>query len=122
MSASSPARRYSILSCGSTIVSVYARFSEERLALLRRNFLTRRPGKLYLTDGAYDRLDVTGELSHPDQRISEDIRAGSCLIQRRRGRCLSRFWPNSSPRDTLPPQQPYFPPKYASTSRSSHCL
>lgn len=66
---------YLVVFAGSTIVSVYARFSEERLALLWRDFLTRRAIKLYLTDGAFYRLDVSGKLSHPDQRISEDIRA-----------------------------------------------
>ncbi|MDQ0561659.1 putative ATP-binding cassette transporter [Rhizobium mesoamericanum] len=60
---------------GSTVVSVYASFTEERLALLWRDFLTGRAINLYLTDGAFYRLDLSGELSHPDQRMSEDIRA-----------------------------------------------
>ncbi|MDH6232352.1 putative ATP-binding cassette transporter [Mesorhizobium soli] len=59
----------------STVVAVFARFAEERLALLWREFLTRRAVGMYLAEGAYYRLDVSGLLSHPDQRISEDIRA-----------------------------------------------
>ncbi|MBB3315681.1 putative ATP-binding cassette transporter [Rhizobium sp. BK181] len=66
---------YVLVFAGSTAVSVFARFTEERLALLWRGFLTRRVVNLYLTDGAFYRLDVSGKLSHPDQRISEDIRA-----------------------------------------------
>ncbi|PSJ56894.1 ABC transporter ATP-binding protein/permease [Pseudaminobacter soli (ex Li et al. 2025)] len=59
----------------STLVAVFARFAEERLALLWREFLTRRAVGMYLADGTYYRLDASGTLSHPDQRISEDIRA-----------------------------------------------
>ncbi|HWK64923.1 MAG TPA: SbmA/BacA-like family transporter [Rhizobiaceae bacterium] len=58
-----------------TIVAVLARFVEERLALLWRNFLTRRAIALYLADRTYYRLDVSGQLANPDQRISEDVRA-----------------------------------------------
>ncbi|MEK1876219.1 MAG: SbmA/BacA-like family transporter [Rhizobium altiplani] len=66
---------YLLVFAGSTIASVYARFTEERLALTWRDFLTRRAVNLYLTDGAFYRLGVSGGLSYPDQRISEDIRA-----------------------------------------------
>ncbi|NLS06426.1 ABC transporter ATP-binding protein/permease [Rhizobium sp. P32RR-XVIII] len=66
---------YLLVFAASTTVSVFARFTEERLALLWRDFLTRRAVNLYLTDRAFYRLDVSGELSYPDQRISEDIRA-----------------------------------------------
>lgn len=58
-----------------TIVGVIARFAEERLALLWREFLTRRAVNLYLEEGTYYRLDISGQLAHPDQRIAEDIRA-----------------------------------------------
>ncbi|WSH65064.1 SbmA/BacA-like family transporter [Rhizobium ruizarguesonis] len=57
-----------------TIVAVVSRFIEERLALLWREFLTRRAVSLYLADGAYYHLDVSGQLTHPDQRIAEDMR------------------------------------------------
>ncbi|WP_183922243.1 ABC transporter ATP-binding protein/permease [Rhizobium mongolense] len=59
----------------STIVSVIARFAEERLALLWREFLTRRAIGLYMTGGTFYRVGIRGKLSHPDQRIAEDIKA-----------------------------------------------
>ena len=59
----------------STVVAVIARFTEERLGLLWREFLTRRAVKLYLANGTYFRLDNSGKLTHPDQRIAEDVRA-----------------------------------------------
>ncbi|NRQ17650.1 ABC transporter ATP-binding protein/permease [Ensifer sesbaniae] len=58
-----------------TVVGVIARYAEEQLALLWREFLTRRAVNLYLEDGTYYRLDISGKLAHPDQRIAEDIRA-----------------------------------------------
>lgn len=66
---------YIVVFAASTVVAVFARFAEERLALLWREFLTRRAVGLYLAEGAYYRLDASELLSHPDQRISEDIRA-----------------------------------------------
>lgn len=59
----------------STVVAVFARFTEERLALLWRDFLTRRAINLYLSDSTYYHLDASGQLTYPDQRISDDIRA-----------------------------------------------
>ena len=59
----------------STLVAVIARFIEERLGLLWREFLTRQAVMLYLADGTYYRLDAAGELGNPDQRIAEDVRA-----------------------------------------------
>jgi len=58
-----------------TVVSVTARFAEERLGLLWREFLTRRAVRLYLADGSYYRLDTGHQLTNPDQRIAEDIKA-----------------------------------------------
>jgi putative ATP-binding cassette transporter len=58
----------------STIVAVIARFTEERLALLWREFVTARMIGVYLADGAYYRLSGSAELTNPDQRISEDAR------------------------------------------------
>ena len=60
---------------GSTVVAVVARFAEERLGLLWRDFVTRRGVTLYLSHGAYYHLDTSGELANPDQRIAEDVRA-----------------------------------------------
>ena len=59
----------------STVVSVVARFAEERLALLWREFLTRRTIGLYMSDGTFYRIAAAGNLSHPDQRIADDIKA-----------------------------------------------
>jgi putative ATP-binding cassette transporter len=56
-------------------VAVIARFTEERLALLWREFLTRRAVTQYFANGTYYRLDAAGELGNPDQRIAEDVRA-----------------------------------------------
>ncbi|MGO4621241.1 ABC transporter ATP-binding protein/permease [Ensifer sp. 2TAB8] len=58
-----------------TVTGVIARFVEERLALLWREFMTRRAVDLYLENETYYRVEVSGTLSHPDQRISEDIQA-----------------------------------------------
>ena len=58
-----------------TVVSVIARFVEERMALLWREFITRRTVTLYLANGTYYRLDVSGQLTNPDQRIADDVRA-----------------------------------------------
>ena len=60
---------------GSTVVAVFFRFIEERLGLLWREFLTRRIVANYLAQGTYYRLELTGEIGNPDQRIAEDVRA-----------------------------------------------
>ena len=59
----------------STIASVIARFAEERLALLWREYLTRRAIGVYMADGTFYRLGILGKVSYPDQRIAEDIKA-----------------------------------------------
>ena len=51
-----------------------ARFAEERLALLWREFITRRVVTLYLADETYYRLDASGQLTFPDQRMTDDVR------------------------------------------------
>jgi vitamin B12/bleomycin/antimicrobial peptide transport system ATP-binding/permease protein len=58
----------------STLVAVMARFGEERLGILWRDNLTRRIVRRYMADGTYYRLNVSGEVANPDQRISEDVR------------------------------------------------
>ena len=60
---------------GSTIVAVLARFAEERLGLLWREFLTKRCVAAYMANGTYHHLAMSGELANPDQRIAEDTRA-----------------------------------------------
>jgi putative ATP-binding cassette transporter len=59
----------------STLVSVVARFTEERLGLLWRQFVTQQAVIRYLAGGTYYRLNASGELENPDQRIAEDVRA-----------------------------------------------
>jgi vitamin B12/bleomycin/antimicrobial peptide transport system ATP-binding/permease protein len=59
----------------STVVAVVARFIEERLGLLWRDFLTRGSLSHYLSDRAYYRLEASRALAYPDQRIAEDIRS-----------------------------------------------
>ncbi len=58
-----------------TIVAVLYRYAEERLGLVWRKWLTGEVVDRYLEDRTYFRLYASGELSNPDQRISEDIRA-----------------------------------------------
>lgn len=58
-----------------TVVAVLYRYSEEMLGLLWRKWLTHHAIDRYLDDRTYFRLHATGELTNPDQRISEDIRA-----------------------------------------------
>jgi putative ATP-binding cassette transporter len=59
----------------STLVAVYFRYCEERLGLVWRNWLTARAVERYLDNRTYFRLQETGDLANPDQRISEDIRS-----------------------------------------------
>lgn len=59
----------------STVVAVIYRYAEESLGLLWRKWLTRHAIDRYLDERTYFRLHATGELTNPDQRISEDIRA-----------------------------------------------
>jgi putative ATP-binding cassette transporter len=59
----------------STLVAVLYRFSEERLALLWRNWLTGRLLQLYLGDRAYQHLEAYSQVANPDQRIADDTRA-----------------------------------------------
>jgi vitamin B12/bleomycin/antimicrobial peptide transport system ATP-binding/permease protein len=59
----------------STVVAVISRFTEERLGLLWREFLTRLAINKYLDEGTYYRLQTAEGLANPDERIAEDIRA-----------------------------------------------
>jgi putative ATP-binding cassette transporter len=59
----------------STVAAVILRFSEERLALLWREWLTRMLLGRYLGDGGYYHLRERGEIENPDQRIADDVRA-----------------------------------------------
>ena len=63
---------------GSTAAAVICRFTEERLGLLWRAWLTRRLISAYLEHPTYYRLNdhliANGEIANPDQRIADDVR------------------------------------------------
>jgi putative ATP-binding cassette transporter len=59
----------------SAVVGAFYSFSEQRLGLLWREWLTRRLLGAYLDRGAYYRLSAAGVLTNPDERIAEDVRA-----------------------------------------------
>jgi putative ATP-binding cassette transporter len=58
-----------------TIAAVVYRFTEERLGLLWRWWLTHRLVHAYLDGRLYYRLQSSGGLSNPDQRIADDVRS-----------------------------------------------
>jgi len=58
----------------STIVAALARFSEEHLGLLWRDWLTRHLTDRYLAWLAYYRMTGRPEIDNPDQRIAEDVK------------------------------------------------
>lgn len=59
----------------STVAGAFSRFCEEHLGLLWRTWLTEKTLKQYMSDRAYQLIEITQSVQHPDQRISEDIRA-----------------------------------------------
>ena len=59
----------------SALVGAFYSFSEQRLGLLWREWLTRRLLGSYLDRRAYYRLSAAGLLTSPDERIAEDVRA-----------------------------------------------
>jgi len=58
----------------STVVAVFFRFSEERLGLLWREWLTRRITTIYIDYGLYLHGPGVQAISNPDQRMTEDVR------------------------------------------------
>ncbi len=58
----------------STAVAVLYRFTEERLGLFWRVWLTQRIVKQYFADRTYLHLKESATVENPDQRISEDVR------------------------------------------------
>jgi putative ATP-binding cassette transporter len=65
---------YICVFAGSTFVGVMFRFTEERLGLLWRDFLTHRIAALYIDSRVYLRMSDDGTVSNPDQRMTEDVR------------------------------------------------
>jgi putative ATP-binding cassette transporter len=58
----------------STVVAVFYGFTEGRLGLLWREWLTKRLIDRYLAHQVYYRLNQRDDIDNPDQRISEDVR------------------------------------------------
>ena len=58
----------------STAVAVLYRFTEERLGLFWRVWLTRRVTQRYLSDRTYLHLKESATILNPDQRIADDVR------------------------------------------------
>lgn len=58
-----------------TAAAVLYRFSEERLGLLWRSWLTKRVTARYLDRRTYLRIRESDQVDNPDQRIAEDIRS-----------------------------------------------
>ena len=69
------ATRYIGVFAASTAAAVLSRFTEERLGLFWRVWLTKRLVGLYLRDRAYLRLKRAETVENADQRITEDVRA-----------------------------------------------
>ncbi len=59
---------------GSTLIGVWFRFTEERLGLLWRDWLTRRTTSIYIERRLYLAQEGEESLSNPDQRMTEDVR------------------------------------------------
>lgn len=57
-----------------TLTAVFYRFTEERLGLLWREWITRRIVSGYLADHLYYHLNAAGTVTNPDQRIADDVR------------------------------------------------
>jgi putative ATP-binding cassette transporter len=60
---------------GSTLVAVSYRFSEERLRLLWRTWLTGTLIDRYLSHHIFYRVKMQEEIDNPDQRITEDVKS-----------------------------------------------
>lgn len=67
--------RYVAILVVCTLAAVVYRYVEERLALLAREFMTRRFVGFYLSRRFYHRLGVTQRIPNPDQRIADDVKA-----------------------------------------------
>ena len=59
---------------GSALVAVFYRYTEERLGLFWRVWLTQRIIRRYLANRTYLHLKESGTILNPDQRIADDVR------------------------------------------------
>lgn len=66
--------KYLLVFAASTAVAVFAKFSEERLGILWRGWLTGHLLDKYLANRNYHRLMNRPEIDNPDQRITEDVK------------------------------------------------
>ena len=66
---------YLTVFAASTIVTTFSRFSEERLRLLWRSWLTRLLIDLYMSRDRFYRLKALEEVDNPDERITEDVKS-----------------------------------------------
>jgi vitamin B12/bleomycin/antimicrobial peptide transport system ATP-binding/permease protein len=66
---------YLVVFALSTITATLSRFSEERLRLLWRAWLTRLLIDLYMSRDRFYRLKAMEEVDNPDERITEDVKA-----------------------------------------------
>ncbi len=66
---------YVVVFAVSTIMAAFYRFSEERLRLLWRAWLTRLLIDLYMTRDRFYRLKARDEVDNPDERITEDVKS-----------------------------------------------
>jgi putative ATP-binding cassette transporter len=65
---------YVAVFAASTAVAVLCRFTEERLGLFWRVWMTQRITRQYLADRTYLRLKESAAVENPDQRIADDVR------------------------------------------------
>jgi vitamin B12/bleomycin/antimicrobial peptide transport system ATP-binding/permease protein len=68
------ALRYLMVFAASTVVAVFAKFSEERLGILWRSWLTGHLLDKYLSNRNYHRLMNRTDIDNPDQRMTEDVK------------------------------------------------
>jgi putative ATP-binding cassette transporter len=59
----------------STVAEVLARYVEQRVGIVWREWLTRRMLDRYMADRTYCRLARREDVDNPDQRISEDVKS-----------------------------------------------
>lgn len=66
---------YILVFAASTGVAVYVKYSEESLGLLWRKWLVKHLVDRYMDNRNYYRLYASGEITNPDQRITDDVKA-----------------------------------------------
>ena len=65
---------YVAVFAGSTLAGVFFRFTEERLGLLWRDWLTHRITGIFIDQRLYLQLGGEDSVSNPDQRMTDDVR------------------------------------------------